>query len=266
MRRSFTPNLLTLLLTALLAALLTASLAGCLRAYPGSESTRQSTNTAVTATSTALTQTTSPLTPTPASTGNAPQASPAALTPTAAASLSPETTRTLSYFPLQVGNSWIYRLEAGTTDCAAEKMTHAWIMTDTVVELRRYAPYAAARIQHDVILTQGTAADAPVFDLTRPGEFWYIINGDQVYRQPGEPDWQSTGSGTLLFTFPLGAGSQAAGPKRLTLPAGPLESCYTLTTAGGEQAFCLGLGIASDQGQDAGFAYRYELTGYLLQD
>lgn len=221
------------------------------------------------------------LSETPAPVLPAPAAEPS---PTSAGTLSPLSQQTLKEFPLGMANSWVYQYRAYSGD-----QNTIWQVADTVVDVRTHPPYIAAQIERQTTLLEGSPVLQP---RPSPGSFWYVIDGEAVYRVEGELVWDQVRLGSLELQFPL-PGDQcwftdpqqraqsydpnlpgcrkASGPTSLKLPAGSFDRCYQLVTPFNNgsirQSFCSGVGLVQEQFDHVGspFGYALTLTAYAFQ-
>jgi hypothetical protein len=190
-------------------------------------------------------------------------------------------------FPLEVGNSWVYEYQGYSKDNRA-----SWMVADTVIRREEQQGWVAALVQRDVTLVKGT----PGPDFIEPPEaasFWYVLHGNQVFRQDGELNWKKVEQSWLELEFPLPnphcwypdpdlrSGTPQPGQvgcrkadtpvTSLKLEAGNFERCYTLLTSyrnGTEKlVFCAGVGFVQASFDHTGtpYGYQYNLSGYLLQ-
>jgi hypothetical protein len=192
--------------------------------------------------------------------------------------------QTLKEFPLGMANSWVYEYQAYADDRKTK-----WQVADTVIEVRTHPPYIAAHLQRETSLISGPPELQP---QPFPGSFWYVVEGETVYRVDGDPDWNRIHAGVLELVFPL-PGDRcwfpdaqqrarpynpdlpgcrgASGPINLKLPAGSFNHCYQLVTPYNNgairQTFCSGVGFVQEQFDHVGtpFGYQMTLIAYAFQ-
>lgn len=202
----------------------------------------------------------------------------------------------LAIMPLEAGTSWVYTDEAYSGDGKI-----IWRVVDTITDNLVRPPLFAARIQREVTLMSG-APSAGFINPPLNAVYWYLVRGNQIYRQdvdlPAGLKWDGLDGLTLEFVLPINSktacwypdpgqrqsasasvtpaagspGCRSAGAATtLKFPAGTLDNCHLLVTSynnGSEKmTFCDGVGIAERSFDHYGSAYgdHFILTGYLAQ-
>ncbi|KAA3653562.1 MAG: hypothetical protein DWQ04_35155 [Chloroflexi bacterium] len=194
---------------------------------------------------------------------------------------------TLSDFPLQLGNSWIY---SHTAYFGEEIATY--LITDTVKDARTNGNYYIAEMGRDWKQVSGTLASDDVYGLG-VNQYWYIVDGLQVYVQLNQLDLSTVESSWLEYIFPLDnsigswypSGEQRSseyvgfsGHRRIyslvdmKVPAGEFRKCpYILTfynNGRNEDWFCPGIGLVARKFDHQGTKYGYHtnLVEYSINE
>jgi hypothetical protein len=202
---------------------------------------------------------------------------PPTATPTAEPIRSP-----LADFPFNLGNEWIYSYEASWDGGQAEFQVSLEVM-----ETQEQGSQFAAKIGVTALLLSGST-DAP-FMLPASTDFWYVVDGGNVYRENETLSFPTADNFGLEYVFPL-QGSWCPqhverlqsncnndrvvfeGPESKETPAGQIPDCYLLVThyTSGPtlQWYCLGTGIVAEEYHHNGtqFDSKSVLTEYTLHE
>jgi len=200
-----------------------------------------------------------------------------------------------SEFSLAKGTSWTYsdsEYQSAPAD-PTQVITAQYQLIETVTEITSQNGFFFAHVQSEqkpIHVPDGWMPFSP------PGDFWYIIKGQQVF-ESGEPvDFTKLDTDTLnlAFDFPLSV-HQSWCPVRVDLkdpnhapitncdnygklsvlkqsayqvPAGKFENCFQIEEYANDgpifQWFCRGIGVVDVQYDHGGsiFGFKQELTGY----
>ncbi len=196
-------------------------------------------------------------------------------------------------FPLAEGTSWTYAYAEYQPDAAhpTQTITATYRLTETVVGTEIITPYFVAHVQREVsavaIPPGWTDSGSP-----GPGEFWYLVAGQQVYESAQAVDLTRIQTETLALAYdlPLAVGKSwcplsilkgepipncAVAGQRTVIgqgsyetPAGRFADCYQVTevylSGGVRRWLCNGLGVVAEQYDHNGtrFGFRQTLIGY----
>jgi hypothetical protein len=191
-------------------------------------------------------------------------------------------------FPLAPASTWIYEYRAYAQEAQA-----VWVVTETILAVEKHQETLTAQVERIVKLQSGQPG--PEFPMPpQSGTLWYILRGNNLYRQTGPLDLQKlSDSATLEMVFPpesipcwplneneLGPLERgAAGCRYLNsqipayeTPAGTFDNCLELLTpylgGGTRSVFCPKIGFVAEKFDHAGSPFGYELIliGYSLQE
>ncbi len=214
-------------------------------------------------------------------------------TPQLDANATPGSTLPLAEFPLANGTTWVYSYDAYDTSPANPTgiTTATYLFTDKVIDTQSVPPFFVAHVQHVEHLVKA-APDWVDTGPIRPDEFWYVVNGQQVYTSPPPLDLTKIqlDDSFLAYAFPLVVGKSwcpytylkgvrvqdctASGRKSVVsqeshiTPAGDFTQCYKITedfnSGGVTQWFCNGIGVVAEKYDHAGtrFGFQESLVNY----
>lgn len=198
----------------------------------------------------------------------------------------------VSGFPLDKGTTWVYSYEAydSSPSDPEQVIKTTYQLTDTVIDTQTVPSYFVAHVKRDWQLVQ--ADPGWLRDLSsQPREFWYVVDGDQVYQSNFPLDTSRIKPDALIldYEFPLTvrsswcllpdarqgtSGCDFVGKRQVTgngsyeTPAGEFDNCYDLMDLynGGNilHKFCDGAGIVFMKFDHAGtkFGFEQTLTGF----
>lgn len=200
-----------------------------------------------------------------------------------------------SEFTLAKGTTWTYsdsEYQPAPAD-PTQVITAQYQLTETVTEISSANGLFIAHIQREQKPIQVPADWMP---FQPPGEFWYVIKGQQVFKSNVPINLATVDTDTLqlAFDFPLSINKswcpfrvdlkdpnhkpiincESAGEQTVLkgsayqTPAGSFENCFQIDQAsnGGDifQWFCKGIGVVEIKFDHSGsrFGFEQELIGY----
>lgn len=198
------------------------------------------------------------------------------------------------YYPLGLGNVWVYQDTRYDALPITEYITATHIITETVVDIHHAPSFFAAKIRRD------ESGETPLFvapsrhgEVQRPPastEYWLVLMGNQLFRQEknvGRPDLRKSDSRELVS--PLQAGAQwylyeakdptapdgvggvlrrAVEENTVQVPAGRFDNCFMLKDDWATDTvygwFCPGVGWVEKKSDHNGtpFGSHSVLLGY----
>lgn len=202
-----------------------------------------------------------------------------------------QTANALPEFPLDKGTTWVYSYSVYDTSTTNPNqiIKAAYQLTETVVETETISNYVVGRVEREYQVVNSDSGW--ISDLSnQPNEFWYVVNGNQVFEknQPLDAAHLKLEELILDYEFPLSIGKDwclfsqnPKNPKQITdcevigkrqvtgqgayeTPAGNFDQCYDLIDYfnGGNvfQTFCNGVGVIYMKFDHAGTRFGYEQT------
>jgi hypothetical protein len=206
-------------------------------------------------------------------------------TPTPATTLDPATEQTLRLYPLFVGSTWVYEYLGYD-----QNREVVWQVVETVIETRFVEGYYVAELERTAKLLEG---DAPQGFLSAPdpGKFWYLVDGQNLYRFEDQLFTELSGAWLdLVLPFPENNHAWvpnpdqraalemsttgfrcASAPFKKVLPMGGVYTCYNVATrytdGTAEGTFCDSVGFVYQEFNyyNRAFGYQSELRGFSIQ-
>ncbi len=200
---------------------------------------------------------------------------------------SPDSNGASTEFSLADGTTWVYSYvtyEPTTTD-STQIMTATYLFTETVVDTKALPLYFVAHVQHE---EQLVTADPNWTDASsRPHEFWYVVQGQQVYESFQPLDLTHIQTDTLLMAYdlPLSIGKSwcpslvvkgeraqdcptgqrtVVNRESYETPVGRFQECYQITedvnSGGVTQWFCRGTGVVAQKYDHGGTRFGFQQT------
>ena len=193
--------------------------------------------------------------------------------------------------PLNVGNSWVYRVTRYDGFNPNDMMTATFTMTDTITDVEIKDGFLVATIQSErtaesLVKVQG---NYPVAESLQPAStvtYWLIVDGNRVLRQDNNLNISDLENEALVqFVFPIRLDSQQSMSNdndaplnqkvtkmgSVTIPTGIFDGCfYREGSLGGmnfEDWFCPGIGVVWSKAEHHGTPYgnTRELISYKIQ-
>ena len=214
------------------------------------------------------------------------------------AACSPQPVPGLPDFPLSKGTTWVYSYEAYEPALSdpTQIVKATYQLTETVIETETISSYFVAHVERKYQLVDAEADWMGDLFSNGPSEFWYIVQGNQIFQSnlPIDTNAIKTDELILDYEFPLSVSKawclqspNFQGPKKMTscetvgkrmvtnqsayeTPADKFDDCYELTdyfnTGNIFQKFCAGVGIVSMKFDHAGtkFGFGQSLIQYSL--
>jgi hypothetical protein len=204
---------------------------------------------------------------------------------------SPQTADSLPEFPLHKGTTWVYSYSTYDTSMTDPNqiIKAAYQLTETVVETENISNYVVGRVEREHQLVNSDPGW--IGDLSnQPSEFWYVVNGNQVFQRNRSLDTSDLKLEELIldYEFPLSIGKdwclfsqtsknpkqimncEVVGKRQVTdqgsyeTTVGNFDHCYDLIDYfnGGNifQKFCNGVGVVYMKFDHAGTRFGYEKT------
>lgn len=193
--------------------------------------------------------------------------------------------KVLQDFPLRMGHSWIYQYLGYD-----QSMEVVWQVVERVIDTYYLEGYYIAELTRTVSLLEGQPPEDFLVSPT-PGTFWYLVDGDHVYRfeellhtdlegawldlvipfpQDNQAWFPHPDQRTLLEPSTVGF-RVASDPFEKVLPMGGTYTCYNIATrfkdGTAEGTFCEGIGYVYQEFNyyNRVFGYRSELIDFSLQ-
>lgn len=192
-------------------------------------------------------------------------------------------------FPLALSSTWVYEMTAHT-----EGQTARWRITQTIVIVGGDNGLLTAEVEQTSQQTSAPGSEADQFFTPQDGRFWYILDGQTLYRQNEKLDLEQRAAADILLRWPPESvpcwcvtsadgciepadGEIGPGCRHQTrlesvhrTSAGEFSDCRELVRAynnGAETiSFCPNIGIVAERFQHLGsdFGYEMNLIGYSL--
>lgn len=199
-----------------------------------------------------------------------------AVTPSIPLTIS-ENNKSVSDFPLTLGNTWVYSSTRYEGHKGPGLMTATYIITKRVIKTQASPPYTVARMgREEKLLTASAQWGGGEWEH----DYWRIISGTHIYRQEFNLNLSDQETFQLEYLFPLSTTKSwcpaesipekdciALGKRTVikslprTVPAGDFETCYEIiedfNTGTYSQWFCPGIGIVEEKSDHGGFPFGF---------
>jgi len=196
-----------------------------------------------------------------------------------------ETQHTLRLFPLYVGSTWIYDYLGYNQNTEV-----VWQIVEWVVDTRIINGYYVAVMDRHIKQIDG-ATPQNFLSAPKPGRFWYLVDGRDVYRFESLINTNLSGAWLdLVLPFPENGAAwypnpdqrahfqmsitgfrYASAPFQRVLPLGGTYTCYNVATryqdGTAESTFCENVGFVYHEFNlfNRAFGYRSELRDFYFE-
>jgi hypothetical protein len=202
---------------------------------------------------------------------------------------SSDSSHALAELSLAKGTTWVYsyaEYEPTALD-PTQVITATYLFTETVIDTQTRPPFFIAHVQREERLVNAPP-DWNYTASSRPNEFWYVANDQQIYESLQKLDLTNIQTETLIlaYDFPLSLGRSwcpssyikgekvqdctAAGKRtvvsqeKYNTPAGEFDNCYKITedvnSGGVTRWLCKNIGIVAQKYDHGGTRFGFQQT------